>query len=159
MAQQDQTALQKVTSDVEDLLGVVQAAEKRNTVPLYGEFVFGQPGVAAALATALEKATLDIQKTPSQADTAAAYQVRKSSKPSTGQCMSEKFRAVISEADLEMARNMETSVDTQQQVQQHVNHDGAERYGAQLDHLAGFESLAHMLNGTRYATSVPASCA
>lgn len=100
-----------MTSDVEDLLGVVQAAERRRTVLLDGEFAdlrADKPGVAAALASALEKATRDeVAKASSvrkPVPVAAAAAADEKSKINNISCESvgQRYRVVVSEAQEEM---------------------------------------------------------
>lgn len=140
--------LKRVKADVEDLLGVVQAAETRCTVPLEGEFAAEQTGVAAALATAFERAC---QATAAAAATSQRSKPIKTPRSSTVKSMSERFRVVVGEAE-EVARNQETPSDAQRvQVRAEAAHDQLQGPVAQLANLAGFEQLACMLNGSRYA--------
>jgi hypothetical protein len=158
-----QAGPQRVISDVEDLLTVVHAAEKRYTVPLHGEFVPGQTGVSVALNTALEKASnyaLDklskVQKQPpvataDGADKDGNDKANKTPRASTGSCASERLQAVISEAEEEMAQNMETA---NEMMQQDAEEGALEPYGAQHDDIAGFKGLALMLSGNGYDPSL-----
>ena len=118
-------------------MGVVQAAERRCVVPLEGEFAAEQTGVAAALATAYEKACRATYAA------VAATQPGKTVKPASSGARkgaSERLREVVGEAEEELARSEETASDTLVQMDASLQ-----------ENIAGFEKLARMLSGSRYA--------
>lgn len=164
----------RLTNEVDDMMGVVQAAEKRDTVPLQDDSA--EEDLSSALFKAFDRTTQAAQEHFSAApqpnpdsdrlepnqdastaapdgaaeDPASASTAKKGGRSKKAMEMSDRLQAVVSEAEEELVRNVLATSKEQETLRlDGTANGGAHSCGAHSDDMEGFESFAHMLNGSR----------